>query len=201
MGKDDKFKIKVEVNPRPKATNAPLKQVQAAAKKAGHKNTAKLKIAGVTVPTIRVDQRKLQFEQRRGAKGTEFRLKKGVLKVTGRQVVVMVDSLSACARKIWLKHEMDHVRDNELIFKQLEAKFLADPHLKSVYVDREWLPKSSFSATGKKTQKVCGDIFRKLVVAAIVKRDTAAEYSRVRKKVKDTCGGQSTKAPSRRTGE
>jgi len=201
MAKNEKLKIKVTPQPRPKPQTLPLKQVRKLAKEAGHANADTLDIAGVTLPKIRVDQTGLNYEQRRTPTGIEFRFLKGELKITAWQNILMSDHIGACERKIWIKHEMDHVRDNERIFRKLAAKFRADSYMKSVFEKRQWLPRDSFDLIQASTQETCFGIFTKLVAKAVRKRDTASEYRHVRKRVRNVCGKKVTKRPVRRAGE
>ncbi len=162
--------------------------VRAKATKHNPSHAKQKNITGVTVPIIRVNQKQLAFEQRRVKGGIEFRYSKGPLILILRQTIYMSKALSACARKIWLTHERAHAGDNVALLPKLDGEIRKHAGLKKIFIDREWRPRSKFGATQREIQSGVGAIFRKLTGAAVRKRDTAAEYARVRKQVRANCG-------------
>ncbi len=162
--------------------------VLAKAKKYNPSHAKQKNVTGVTVPIIRVNQKQLAYEQRRTKGGIEFRFLKGTLPLTLRQTIYMSKALSTCARKIWLTHERAHASDNVALLPKLDGEIRKHAGLKKIFIDREWRPVSKFNATQQEIQSGVGAIFRKLTGAAVRKRDTAAEYARVRKQVRANCG-------------
>ncbi len=162
--------------------------VRAKTKKYNPSHAKQKNVAGVTAPIIRVNLKKLRFEQRRVKGGIEFRFSTGSLGVTLRQTIYMCKALSACQRKIWLRHERAHAGDNVALLSKLDGEIRKHAGLKKIFIDREWRPRNKFGATQQEVQSAVGGIFRKLTGAAVRKRDTAAEYARVRKQVRANCG-------------
>lgn len=162
--------------------------VGAKAKKHNPSHAKQKNVTGVTVPIIRVNQKKLRFEQRRAKGGIEFRFSKGPLILTLRQTIYLSKALPACERKTWLTHERSHASDNVALLPKLDGEIRNDAGLKKILIDREWRPRSQFGATQGEIQSAVGAIFRKLTSAAVRKRDTAAEYVRIRKQVRANCG-------------
>jgi hypothetical protein len=155
------------------------------AQQVGNPNAAQA--GACTTPIISIDQRGLAFSQRSGASGTEFRFDTGTLAITLRQEVVASSAYSPCARQRWLIHENDHVADNRRIMTQMDTEIRNDPFLQGVFLNPQWAPVSTFQATQARVQSAVGDIFRRLTLAAVVARDTPAEYARVQRDIQRNC--------------
>lgn len=182
--------VQTSNTPNTPLQTAALSVVQQKARDTGSPHASQPDIVGVTVPILRVDQTGLQYEQRNapGGGGIEFRFSTGTLRLTLRQEIYMSSSASACERRFWEPHERAHVTDNAAILPQLDAAIRADATLSAILVARQWRPRSQFQATQTAIQTAVGDIFRRLTGAAATRRDTAAEYARIRQQVRSNCG-------------
>lgn len=162
--------------------------VQTKARQTGSPHASHSDIVGVTVPILTVNQTGLQYEQRRAAGGIEFRFNTGTLSLTLRQEIYMNNAASACERRIWEVHERAHVSDNVAILPQLDASIRRDATLSAIFIARQWRPRSQFQATQTAIQTAVGGVFRQLTGVAATRRDTTAEYARVRQQVANSCG-------------
>lgn len=140
-----------------------------------------------TDPIMTIDQRQLQYRQRQTPGGIEFSFDTGTLTLTLRQELLIADSLSACARGRWLTHENGHARDNQNVMSRMDAAIRADPTLQPIFIGQQWYPRSTFQATGQAIFNAISAIFRRLTAAAVVARDTRAEYMRVHRAVLANC--------------
>jgi len=177
------------VRPPPEVVSQDI--VRKHARDSGHPRADDLDIAGITVPYLVVDQTKIHYVQRRNAKvpgGIEFRYDKGTLHLTSGNRIYMSSTLSECERKIWETHELEHVKDNERLSGDLLDRLEVDGTLKAVFIMRQWYPRNDFNIIQTSIEAACGNVFRELTAAAVKKRDTAAEYERVRAVVRETCG-------------
>lgn len=166
---------------------AALSVLQTKARQVGSPHASQSNIVGVTVPTLRVDQTGLRYEQRRAARGVEFRFNTGTLNLTLRQEIYMNSASSACERGIWELHERAHVADNVAVLPQLDAAIRRDATLNAILIARQWRPRSQFQATQNAIQNAVGGVFRQLTGSAATSRDTPAEYARYRLQVQTNC--------------
>ena len=173
-------------NTVPAAKVVPAKEVQDAAAAQGNPFAAKA--IAITKPKIGFETKQLNFETRNG---TEFRFKSGTLPLTLNQEILVSDSLSECARKVWLKHEDGHVADNEAVMKDMEAELRKDTQFAEILVVPKWAPIGKNNENFKKVQKTIGErigvVFKNLTFAKATARDTDAEYAKVEADVKKSC--------------
>ncbi len=187
----DLHPIHVAISPsvRPTPRIVPLATVRSWARRVGNPNASRQDIAGITVPGITVDVRGIRFEQRRNLVGNmEFRYERGVLAVQTYSLIFISNRLSECERRIWTAHEFDHVRDYERLNERLLARVQVNPFLRSVFVERQWLPRNSFDVIQTSIREACYRIYREFTAEASRRRDTSAEYQRIRNRVRANCG-------------
>lgn len=142
---------------------------------------------GVTVPVIRTDQTGLNYHTRNA--GTEFRFNTGTLELTLRQEIHLSNALNLCARGIWLRHEEEHVFDNEEILDEMATEIRADPEIRRILVSpTRWLPRADFQRTQDTIQNRIATIFQRLTGEAARHRDTRREYENVDRQVRIRCG-------------
>lgn len=141
------------------------------------------------MPIITTDQRGLQYDTRPRQHPTDFRFRTGVLRLTLRQTIYIANNLSACARGIWAQHEQDHVRDNQGIMGQMDRQIRAHRNLRTIFFNPQWRPIGSFNATQNRIQATVADIFRRLILDAVRRRDTQAEMARFQRMILRTCPG------------
>lgn len=108
-----------------------------------------------------------------------------------KQTVIVTKKYSTCERGVWVKHEKDHVKDNQKIAKDMEKQIKADPKLKAMYYAPQWqiYSYSLYQKVQRDSRKIIGGIFKKLVAEAIKKRDTTSEYARFQRLKIKTCPG------------
>jgi hypothetical protein len=146
-------------------------------------------VAGITVPAIRIDQTQLAWEQRRmESGGIEFRFQDGTLNIQTSHRIYMASTLTRCERQIWAEHERDHVRDNHQAAGTLGSRIEADPTLQAYFVSRQWFDREMFGIVQQSIEDRVTAIFRELNAAAVRRRDTASEYSRVEQRIRAECG-------------
>lgn len=146
-------------------------------------------VAGITVPAIRIDQTRLRYEQRRAMTGgVEFRFEDGTLDIQTSHRIFMASTLSPCERQIWAEHERDHVRDNHQAAGTLSYRIESDPTLQAIFVRRQWFDRTMFAAVQDTIESRVTEIYRELNAAAVRRRDTASEYSRVEQRIRAECG-------------
>jgi len=143
--------------------------------------------SAITIPTLRINQTKLHYEQRKGESGkVEFRFKKGTLLLTLRQRVLMASDFNTCEKKVTLRHESGHIKDNEKILRQMDKKLRADKGFAEILVTPKWYPRSTFNAIQKTIKSRTGEVFKRLTVAAVKARDTKNVYTALVKEM-DAC--------------
>jgi len=179
--------VRTANTPLPPIQLVSLTAAQQHARNTGSPHASLPDLIGVTVPTLRVDQTALQYEQRRAGGGVEFRFNTGTLLLTLRQQIYMVNSVRACERGVWEPHERAHAADNVALLPRLDAAIRANPALRMIFITRQWRPRSQFQATQNTIQNEVGNIFRNQTGAAATRRDTAAEYARIRQQVSARC--------------
>jgi len=179
--------ISIEKGSEPKATLVTPATLKKLMKDHGDPNASDPKPAAITMPKVRVDQTKMQWEQRRSTKGVQFRFKSGTLKLTILQQIAMNATLNACEQKEWMKHEKLHVKDNFGLGPQLERDFRASNLFKKLFDRREWQAKSKWRETQKNIQKEVGKVFKKLTGDKVKTRDTKANYAKVHAEIDKTC--------------
>src|SRR6185503_13109795 len=101
--------IKTSSNKVPAAKSVPAKEVQDAAAAQGNPFAARA--IAITKPSLHFETKELNFETVTNKQGTQFRFQAGTLPLTLSQAIIISDSLSDCAKKIWLQHEQGHVTD------------------------------------------------------------------------------------------
>ncbi len=179
------LKITTTSNPVPAAKPVPVKQVQDAAAAQGNPFAARA--IAITKPTLHHETTQLNFETVTNKKGTQFRFKAGTLPLTLSQEIWIADSLSDCAKKIWLAHEQGHVADNDAVLNQMEAELRKDQQFADILLFPKWTPLGKNKENYTKAQKTIADrigaVFHSLTVAAATARDTDAEYKRVQDEV------------------
>ena len=144
---------------------------------------------GVTVPTLRVDQTGLEYEQRSNQGAVEFRFVTGTLRLTLRQAVYLSNAISSCAQRIWEAHEQDHVRDNQELMGSLEREVRAHRALQDILINPRWRPRREFDAVQRTIRESAGEIFQRLTREAVQRRDTQAEYDAIQRRINAQCGG------------
>lgn len=164
-----------------------LAAAQGHARSTGSPHASLPNLVGVTVPSLGDNQHGLQYEQRRTRGGTEFRFNTGTLLLTLRQQIYMVSTVSACERGIWEPHERAHAADNAALMARLDPAIRRDSGLRAIFITRQWRPRSQFQATQNAIRGGIGAIFRNLTGAAAGRRDTPAEYARIRQQVSARC--------------
>jgi nucleoid-associated protein YgaU len=157
------------------------------ARASGNPNAARA--LAVTIPIITIDQRGLYYATRGNAGGVEFRFLTGQLRLTLRQSIYISNVLSSCAQGIWAGHEQDHVKDNQKLMARMDREIRAHRNLKTVFFSPSWRPRSSFNAVQRRIHTVVGSIFEVLTREAVRKRDTLAEYARVKRTILRSCPG------------
>jgi hypothetical protein len=172
-------------NAVPAAKPVPVKQVQDAAAAQGNPFAARA--IAITKPTLHHETKQLNFETVTNKKGTQFRFKAGTLPLTLSQEILIADSLSDCARKIWLRHEQGHVADNDGVLSQMDAELRKDQQFADILLFPKWTPVGKNNENFTKAQKAIADrigaVFQSLTTAAATARDTDAEYKRVQDEV------------------
>ncbi|TCV85906.1 hypothetical protein [Sulfurirhabdus autotrophica] len=141
----------------------------------------------VTIPVCRVDQTKLEYEQRRNAGQVEFRFKTGILQLTLRQSIFIANNISGCAQDIWAEHEQDHATDNQQIMSRMERAIRAHRDLQSILISPIWRPRRAFNTVQDTIQSTVGSIFMEFTTEAVRSRDTTAVYSAVRDRIRRQC--------------
>ena len=144
--------------------------------------------AGVTLPVIRINQSRLEYEQRRASGRIEFRFTAGNLTLTLRQAIYLSNTLSGCAQTIWEAHEQDHVQDYQDVMRSMEAEFRRHRAVQDILIAPRWRPVREFSAVQSTIQSTVGEIFRRLCRETVLKRDTDAVYKAIQEKIKADCG-------------
>jgi nucleoid-associated protein YgaU len=139
-----------------------------------------------TRPIISIDQSQLQYRQRQG-QVVEFSFDTGTLTLNLRQEQHIADTLSPCARAKWLAHENGHAIDNQRVISRMDAEIRADPVLQPIFIGQNWYPSSTFQATNQRIFNTISTIFQRLTAAAVIARDTRAEYMRVHRDVLVNC--------------
>jgi hypothetical protein len=193
MADPNQIPISIIPSVRPTPQIVPQLIVQRWAKETGNPDPHKDAMGAITVPSIRVDQTSLHFEQRRGQTEVEFRFQKGMLYLYIANAIYVSNKLSECERRIVLQHEFGHVVDNERIAGPLMERLQADPFMQSLFVQRQWLSRNSFKLILSSIQETCFRIFRELTDEARRRRDTAAEYRRLRALIHEKCRPQATR--------
>jgi len=147
----------------------------------------------VTRAFVRVNQKMLNYDERvrfkPNASQKEYSFKSGALLLRIWQTMHIAQDLTPCAQKIWIKHEQKHVRDHMGLRKRLEDGIKANSYLKTIFFEARWFPytKPAFEAMQAKIEKTIGDILNEIVLDEAKKRDTQAEYARIRKEIFKTC--------------
>jgi hypothetical protein len=181
--------VKTSSNPVPAAKVVPVKEVIDAATAQGSPFAAKA--IAITKPSLHFETKQLNFETLSNKSGTQFRFKTGTLPLTLSQEILIADTLSECARKIWLEHEQGHVGDNDAVLGQMEAELRKDTSFAEILVFPKWTPVGKDNENFKKAQKTIGErigvVFKALTSASVKVRDTDAEYQRVEGEVKKKC--------------
>ncbi len=177
--------IVVNIGARPVPQIVPPSEVVQQAQAAGNPHAA-LALA-VTRPFIRIDQTGLYYDTRPRLRPTEFRFRTGVLRLTLRQTIHIANDISACAQGIWAQHEQDHVRDNQGVMRQMNREIRAHRDLQTIFFVPQWHPIGSFNVIENRIEASVAGIFRRLVLDAIQRRDTRAEYARVQRRILRTC--------------
>ncbi len=180
------FQVNVNTGTKPSPRIVAANIVVQHARSTGNPNASQA--LAVTVPTCRVDQTGLQYEQRRSSGQLEFRFKTGILRLTLRQSIFIANSLSNCAQNIWAKHEQDHVLDNQQIMNRMERAIKADRTLQSILITPQWRPRRAFNTVQETIQSSVGTIFRDFTTAAVRSRDTATAYASIRDRIRRQCG-------------
>lgn len=191
----DPHRIPISIIPsvRPTPQIVPYATVQRWARETGNPNAHRDDMGAITVPSIRVDQTSLHFEQRRGQTEVEFRFQKGMLYLYTASAIYVSNRLSECERRIVLQHEFGHVVDNERLAGPLMERLQADSFMQSIFVQRQWVPSNSFKLILSSIQETCFRIFRELIEEARRLRDTAAEYRHLRALIQEKCRPQATR--------
>ena len=171
----------------PPAKSVPVKDVQDAATAQGNPYAAKA--IAITMPKVHHETKQLNFETVTNKKnGTQFRFKAGTLPLTLSQQILISDSLSDCAKKLWLAHEQDHVTDNEDVMNKMDAELRKDADFAAILLFPKWTPVGKNNENFDKANKTIGDrigaVFVRLTSAAATARDTDAEYKRVEAEIK-----------------
>jgi hypothetical protein len=135
----------------------------------------------ITLPTLTIDQTRLQYETR--AAGRQFRFRTGALRLSLTQAIYIANNLSSNAENVWAAHEQDHVRDNRQIMPRMDRRIRASAALRTILITPIWRPRSSFNNVQRTIQSTVDDIFKKLTRDAVRARDTDAEYARIRRAV------------------
>jgi hypothetical protein len=168
-------------NAVPAAKPVPVKQVQDAAAAQGNPYAARA--IAITKPSVHHETNQLNFETVTNKKGTQFRFKAGTLPLTMSQEILIADSLSDCASKIWLTHEQGHVTDNEAALKQMDTELRKDAKFADILLFPKWTPIGKNNENFTKAQNTIADrigaVFKSLTAAAATARDTDAEYKKV----------------------
>src|SRR5438132_1552582 len=107
------LEIAITITPAPPVQLVSLQDLQKLAAASGNPNASSPDIVGITVPSVRVDQTGLQYEQRHGHTGLEFRFDRGKLQLTIRNQIFLLETLTPCEQSLWEAHERLHVQDNE----------------------------------------------------------------------------------------
>jgi hypothetical protein len=191
----DPHRIPISIIPsvRPTPQIVPHATVQQWARETGNPDAHRGDMGAITVPSVRVDQTSLHFEQRRGQTEVEFRFQKGMLYLYIANAIYVSNRLSECERRIVLQHEFGHIVDNERIAGPLMERLQADPFMQSLFVQRQWLSRNSFQLILSSIRETCFRIFRELIEEARRRRDTAAEYRRLRTLIQEKCRPQATR--------
>ncbi len=199
----DLYPINVSIIPsvRPTPQIVPFATIRSWARRVGNPNASRQDIAGITVPSITVDLRGIRFEQRRNQGNTEFRYERGVLTIQTSSLIFISNRLNRCERRILIEHELNHVRDYERLNERLMIRIQSNAFLMSVFVERQWFPRSSFNIIQTSIREICYKIHRNFTAEASRRRDTPAEYQRIRNRIRSTCGRgrRRTLQPRRRT--
>lgn len=145
---------------------------------------------GVTIPTLRIDQTGLEYEQRRNRGAIEFRFTTGTLRLTLRQAVYLSNAISSCAQRIWEAHEQDHVSDNQALMGSLEREIRAHRALQDILINPRWRPRREFDAVQRTIRETVGEILQRLTREAVQRRDTQAEYDAIQRRINEQCGGR-----------
>lgn len=181
--------ITTSSNPVPAAKLVPVKEVQDAAAAQG--NAFAARAIAITKPSLHFETKQLNFETVTNKKGTEFRFKSGTLPLTLSQQILIDDSLSECARKIWLAHEQGHVTDNDAVLTQMETELRKDTAFADILLFPKWTPVGKNNENFTKAQKTIGErigvVFKNLTSASAMARDTDAEYKKVEDEIKKNC--------------
>ena len=184
---------------RPKAQVVPVATIQHWARRTGNTHANRTDMAGITVPSILVDFSALRDEYRNHQGVNEFRYKSGRLTIYLRQRVFIASNLSSCEQRLWTQHEFLHVHDNELLMGSLNDKLQDDLQMISYFGLRKWMPQEIYKISMDNLKEACARIFRKLTIEAVKKRDTPAEYYRVRTLIREQCKGRARR-PTLRSG-
>ena len=182
---------------RPTAQIVPVATIREWARRTGNPQAHRRDITGITVPSILVDHRSLRDSHRIHQGTREFRYLSGTLTIYLRQRVFVAANLTSCEQRIWTAHEFDHVRDNEQLMGTLMLRLQTESFMQSFFVQRQWLPEDARALIVDSIRETCARIFRQLTADAVRRRDTPAEYQRVRSRIRETCYGRARR-PSRR---
>jgi len=144
-------------------------------------------LGGVTMASLRIDQSQLRYEQRRVEGRMEFRFRSGVLQLALWQRIYVADDTGACERAVWEGHERAHVADNLVLLPQLEGAIRRDPALNRILVNPTWRPIGHYRETQAAIEEAVDEIFRRLCAAAAARRDSPAEYLRIRRELRTRC--------------
>jgi hypothetical protein len=173
----------------PTAKPVPVKEIQAAAVAQGNPFAARA--IAITKPAVHHETKQLNFETMTNRHGTQFRFKAGTLPLTLSQEILIADSLSDCAKKIWLVHEQGHVSDNDAVMSQMDAELRKDAEFAAILLFPKWTPMGSNNEAFNKADIAIGQrigvVFKRLIAARVAARDTDAEYKRVNDEIKAKC--------------
>lgn len=179
------LQVNVNTGTRPSPQIVAANVVVQQARSVGNANASRA--VAVTVPICRVDQRNLQYEQRRQSGQIEFRFQTGALQLTLRQSIYIANNISSCAQNIWAEHEQDHVRDNQQLMSRMDRAIKAHRNLQGILISPQWRLRSTFSRVQQTIESTVGDIFRDFTSDAVRNRDTTAVYTAVRDRIRRQC--------------
>jgi hypothetical protein len=179
------LQINVNTGTRPSPEIVAANIVVQRARTAGNPNASQA--LAVTVPICRIDQRRLQYEQRQRSGQIEFRFSTGILQLTLRQSISIANNISSCAQNLWAEHEHDHVRDNQQIMNRMDRAIRAHRDLQNIFFTPQWRPRSAFSSVQDTIESTVSDIFRGFVSDEVRSRDTDEVYSAIRDRIRRQC--------------
>lgn len=197
----DLYPISITIVPseRPTPQIVPLATVRAWARRTGNPSGHRRDMAGITVPWIRPETRPLQFEERRHEGTAQFRYASGSLLIRTWHQVLISNTLSRCQQRIWTAHEFDHISDNHRAAGTLMLRLQTQPFMREFFLDRRWYDRNPETITRMASQfeETCARVYRQLTLEAAGRRDTPAEYDRIRQRIRATCGASRHRPPSR----